>query len=126
MAGLEFIGVVRRRFPAIPVVAITGGIRVEFPEEIKPDRYFDKSIRLFPDFVRAVDELAQKTPDHIDLPEVIPSRICLGGAGGIALTCTDCLRSFEVATTEIRTAEQTAACPHCEACVPFLIERPAA
>ena len=124
MAGLEFIGVVRRRFPTLPVVAISGGTPCEFPEELKPDRYFEKDFRVFPELVRAVHELARKSPDHIDLPQVIPIRVRPGDAGYIVLTCTDCLREFEVArtTTENQTAEQTAVCPHCEACVPFLIE----
>ena len=127
MAGLEFIGVVRRRFPTIPVVAISGGTPCEFPQEIEPDLYFEKDLRVFPELVRAVHELARIAPDHIELQQVIPLRVRPGGAGYTVLTCTDCLREFEVArtTTENQTAEQTAVCPHCEACVPFLIESPA-
>jgi len=47
MAGLEFIGVVRRRFPTLPVVAISGGTPCEFPEELKPDRYFERIFDYF-------------------------------------------------------------------------------
>jgi CheY-like chemotaxis protein len=125
MSGLEFIGVVRRRFPTIPVVALSRSIPREFSEEIKPNCWFEKSMLRFPELLQTVNYLAQKTPEHVYLPQVISIsvRIRPGAAGYILLTCTDCLRSFEVASTpENGTAEQTAVCPHCQACVPFLIE----
>jgi len=124
MGGLEFIAVVRRRFPTIPVVALSGGTPHEFRQEIKPDRYFEKSIGLIPRLVRAVGELARKAPHRIDLPQVLPVRVRPGDAGSIVLTCTDCLRSFELArtTTQNQTTEQTAVCPDCEACLPFSVE----
>ena len=42
MAGIEFISVVRRRFPSIPVIGLSGAIPDEVPEESKPDVWFDK------------------------------------------------------------------------------------
>lgn len=125
MSGIEFVSVVRRRFPFIPVIVLSGSIPNEFSEEIKADCWFEKSMLLFPELLQTVNYLARKTPDHAYLPQVIsiPIRIHPGGAGYIVLTCTDCLRSFEVASTpENRTVEQTAVCTHCEARVPFLIE----
>ena len=96
MSGFEFIGVVRRRFPTIPVVALSGSIPREFSEEIKPDCWFEKSMQRFPELLQTVNYLARKTPDHVDLPQVIsiPIRTRPGGDGYIVLTCTDCLRSF--------------------------------
>ena len=125
MSGFEFIGVVRRRFPTIPVIALSAWIPSEFSEDIKPDCWFEKSMLEFPELLQTVNYLARNTPDRVDLPQVIgiPIRIRPGGAGYIVLTCTDCLRSFEVASVpENRTAEQTAVCTYCEARVPFLIE----
>ena len=62
MSGWEFIDVVRRRFPAIPIVALSGSIPREFPAEVKPDRWFEKSMKRFPDLVQAICDLAQETP----------------------------------------------------------------
>ena len=42
MSGIEFISVVRRRFPSIPVIVLSGSIPAEFPAEIKPDRLVRK------------------------------------------------------------------------------------
>ena len=125
MTGWEFIAVVRRRFPTIPVVVMSESIPIEFSEHIKPDCWFEKSMLGFPEFVRTVNYLAQKAPNHIDLTQVIslPIRARLGSAGYIDLTCPDCLRSFEAASSqESPMPEQTAVCVYCQARVPFVIE----
>src|SRR5580658_3417570 len=75
MSGFEFIGVVRRRFPTIPVIAFSGSIPSELPEETKPDRWFDKSVEILPDLMRIVHELARTVPNHIDLPQVAPTPV---------------------------------------------------
>lgn len=127
MSGFEFIKVVRRRFPTIPVVALSGWIPSEFSEEIHPDCWFEKSMLGFPELLQTVKYLARKTPDRIDPVQVIsiPIRIRLSGADDIALTCTDCLRLFKVANTPLnRTEESTAVCTHCQARVLFWIESP--
>ena len=125
MAGIEFIGVVRRRFPAIPVIVLTGSFPREFPPEAKPDRWFDKNTRNITELVRAVHDLAQNTPDSVDLPQVIsiPVPTRPSGAGYFILTCTDCLRPFEWSSEpEDKTVDRIAICIYCEACVPYLIE----
>ena len=125
MSGLEFIGVVRRRFPTIPVVAVSGSAPKEFPEEAKPDYFLNKNIQGLPDLLNVVKDLARRTPNHIDLPQVVPTpvRTQLGFAGYFMLTCTDCLRTFRVTSTPgDKMVEGTAVCTYCEARVPFLIE----
>ena len=125
MSGIEFISVVRRRFPSIPVIVLSGFIPRELAAEIKPDRCFEKSARQIRGLLQAVCDLARKASDHDYLPQVIsiPVRTRSSGAGYFVLTCTDCLRAFQVASTpENKTVERTAVCVHCEARVPFLIE----
>ena len=125
MSGIEFISVVRRRFPTIPVIILSGLIPSELPAEIKPVRCFQKSVRGIPELLPALHELVRETPDRADVPQVIsiPVRTHPGGDGYIVLTCTDCLRSFEVANPPAdKTGERTAPCVHCAARVPFLIE----
>jgi CheY-like chemotaxis protein len=125
MSGIEFIWVVRRRFPSIPVIVLSGSIQRELPEEVRPDRWFRKSVQQVPELLQAVHDLARKTPDCADLPQVIstPVRTRPDGAGYFVLTCTDCLRLFQVTSTpENKTVQRIAVCVHCEARVPFLIE----
>jgi len=52
-----------------------------------------------------------------------PARASPSFAGYFMLDCTDCLRTFRATSTHGNmTAEQTAVCVYCQACVPFLIE----
>lgn len=125
MSGIEFISVVRQRFPFIPVIILSGSIPRGLPAGIKPDRCFEKSPRRIPELLQAVHELAQKMPDRAYSPQVIsiPVRTRPSGAGYFVLTCTDCLRSFQVTSTpENNTVEQSAVCVHCQARVSFLVE----
>jgi CheY-like chemotaxis protein len=125
MTGMEFMSVVRRRFPSISIIAFSGSIQGEFPANAKPDLWFEKSAQKIPEIVQAVQALAGKTPDRADLPQVIsiPVRAHRDEAGFFVLTCTECLRSFQVTSKpEDKTVERSAICVHCEARVPFVIE----
>jgi hypothetical protein len=124
MSGPEFIGVVRQRFPTIPVVVLSGEVPGKIPKDINPDGWFEKRLSEFPEIVRTIDELARKAPDYIALPQVVsvPVRVGPGAAGEIILTCTDCLRSFRAECFPGAMAG-TAVCNHCNARVPFVIER---
>ena len=125
MSGLEFMGVVRRRFPTIPVIVFSGSIPIEFPTGSEPDRMIEKGPGTFPELMRAVDELARTTPDDVPPQQVIsvPVRTGPGFDGCITLTCTDCLRTFTAPNRRHTEAMAGAAvCSHCKAHVPFVID----
>jgi CheY-like chemotaxis protein len=125
MSGLGFIGIVRRRFPTIPVVALSGSIPLEFSEGIKPDCWFEKSMLGFPELMQTVRYLAQHVPNQIDRPQVIslPIRARRASDGYGFLTCPRCLRRFRVTNPLGNMAEErSAVCTNCDAPVPFLIE----
>src|SRR5580658_7769640 len=42
MSGIEFVSVVRQRFPFIPVIFLSGSIPNELPAEAEPDYCFEK------------------------------------------------------------------------------------
>ena len=125
MSGIEFIVVVLRRFPQIPVIVFSGSAQGELPAEAKPDAWFEKGALQMPELLKAVHALVRKTPDRPYAPQVIstPVRTRRGGGGYFLLTCTDCLRIFKVMSTpEVKTVERTATCVYCEARIPFLVE----
>jgi hypothetical protein len=125
MSGREFIIVVRRRFPQIPVIVFSGAIEPDLPQEAQPDAWIQKGALTIPELLEAVHALVRKTPDRPYAPQVIstPVRTHPDGAGYFVLNCTDCLRSFQVRSSpEVKTVEQTASCVYCEASLPFLIE----
>jgi CheY-like chemotaxis protein len=125
MSGIEFISVVRRRFPSIPVIVLSGSIPNKVPTEAVPDVWFEKSTVILSELLQALHDLARKAPDPTNAPQVVslPVRTRPNGAGYFVLTCKDCLRLFQVTSTpEKKTEERIATCTHCEARVPFLIE----
>ena len=125
MSGIEFVSVVRRRFPFIPVICLSGSIPNEVPAEAKPDVWFEKGKLNTRELLRVLHDLVRKTPDRVNLPQVVttPARTRPGFAGYFILTCTDCLRTFGVTgTPENKAVERTAVCTYCEARVPFLME----
>jgi len=59
MSGVEFLSVVRRRFPAIPVIAISGAheMNASFPAGVMADAFYPKG-RCHPDeLMRTIHEL---------------------------------------------------------------------
>jgi CheY-like chemotaxis protein len=125
MTGWEFIGIVCKRFPNIPVIVFSGSIPTEFRAGTDPDRSFAKKLEIVPELLRAVDELAQTESHDVYRAQVaqFPVRTVSGLAGHFTLTCTDCLRPFKAENTRRPEAgPRTAICAHCDARVPFMIE----
>jgi len=125
MSGIEFVSVVRLRFPSIPVIILSGSSPVELPTEAEPDAWFEKGSLQIRELLQALQDLVRKTPDRANVPLVVstPVRTRPCGAGEFVLTCPDCLRQFQVmSSSDNKTVERTAVCTHCEAHVPFLVE----
>ena len=126
MSGFEFVSVVRRRFPFMPVIVLAGSIPSdEVPPESEPDVWFEKGALNFAELLKTLRDLVQRSPSHTDLPQVVatPVRTRPGFAGYVMLTCPDCLRTFRsMCPPKNEAVELTAVCTHCEARVPFLIE----
>jgi CheY-like chemotaxis protein len=106
MSGQEFLSVVRHRFPAVPVIAISGAsdISDSFPTGVMADAFYPKA-RCHPDeLMRTVAELIESpvkraTNYHPCVPPYPQSgRTVVDSAGlsSIQLTCTDCLRAFSL------------------------------
>jgi CheY-like chemotaxis protein len=121
MSGCEFIGIMRRRFPTIPVIVFTASAPIGFPVEAQPDFVLEKNVHRLPDLVQVVNDLARSTPLPTELSAVAtPARAVPGCDGYLMLSCPECLRTFKVTITpENEATEGTAVCTHCEARVPF-------
>ena len=125
MSGIEFVSVVRRRFPSIPVIGLSGLTPNEVPAEAKPDVWFEKGALNISELLQTLRDLVRKAPDRTGLAQVVttPVRTRPGFAGYFILTCTDCLRTFRATRPpQNKAMEGTAVCTYCEARVPFLME----
>ena len=132
MSGIEFLSVVRHRFPAVPVLAISGAYEInEFsPAGVMADAFYPKS-RCHPDeLMQTVRELmyqqlSRPTNYHpCQPPKVQIARNLQDGIGSPALflTCTDCLRAFSWHGEETGQEVQQARCQFCLTPVSFVID----
>jgi CheY-like chemotaxis protein len=114
MSGFELLSVVRRRFPQIVVIAMSGAYecREEVPAGVIADAFYPKGRRSATPLLKMVENLlgtvAIRTPSH--LRESAPVWIPRNGKDGsgrpfIVITCTQCLRSFPMNVAEEVNAE---------------------
>ena len=78
MSGFEFLEVVRKRFPQIRVIVISGAAAQEIPKEVPADAYYYKSGFGFDPLLQTVLDLTRKpaprtAPPHID-HKPVPAR----------------------------------------------------
>ncbi|HET9792470.1 MAG TPA: response regulator [Candidatus Angelobacter sp.] len=121
MNGFEFLSVVRRRFPTIPVIAISGEFTgLSVPESVLADAFFSKGeyqpAQLFEKIAALLEELP--TRPRIGKPNKAAVWV-KNDKGTIAVTCSECLRTFPVtgATKGINEAE----CFFCASVIRFEI-----
>ena len=125
MSGFEFLSVVRRRFPQIPTIAISG----EYLPPVEPlgvlaDAFFAKP-HMPEELLAKVRELLREAPLR---PAIRKDRAPVWvprNGDYYVITCTDCLRSFSIsaekdvrALRELRSLE----CIFCDAQVQFIVE----
>lgn len=116
MSGFEFLSVVRRRFPQIPVLAVSGAYQegCAMPGGVIADAFYAKGQSHPGALLSTVADLIRTSAarEAAHLREAAPVWIPRNGKDSngtpyIVLTCTECLRSFplnlmEEATPEIR------------------------
>jgi len=130
MSGIEFLSVVRRRFPAIPVIAISGAYNLgeSSAAGVMADAFYPKG-QCHPDeMMRMIRQLMYQplkrpTNYHPCQPSRVQSARCgldATGTTALSLTCTDCLRAFSVSNVSgTDDGELHAHCPSCRALVKF-------
>ena len=127
MSGFEFLSVVRRRFPHIPVIAISGQYDGTKPTGLIADCYFSKGHyspeELFANISRLLEEGTIRP--HIEKPDKAPVWIPRNASGYLVITCTQCLRSFSISEEDLTGGQnevQEIPCEFCNTSVQVLID----
>lgn len=135
MSGIEFLSVVRRRFPSIPVIAISGAYVMDetFPAGVMADAFYPKG-RCHPDeLMRTISELLRAPlsrptnyrpcqPPRVQTARSVPDS---SGFPSLLLTCTECLRAFSMMNTaEIGQGIQETRCSFCGTSIHFFSDVP--
>jgi CheY-like chemotaxis protein len=132
MSGFELLSVLRRRFPEIPVVAVSGAYQSgeHIPGGVIADAFYAKGQHHPQELLRMVAELictseTRATNHHRQsAPLWIPRNgKDSKGVPYIVLTCTECLRSFPMSVLREDVQElQETPCLFCATPVKYIID----
>jgi CheY-like chemotaxis protein len=130
MSGFEFISVVRRRFPALPVIAMSAAFSGnEVPSGVAADAYYQKGSD-----VRAL----LKIIDGLPRPERLSTCIAppkapllirrngydIAGEPCVTIECPECLRPFSQSVGGALRVVREANCVHCRNPIYYTIIEP--
>jgi CheY-like chemotaxis protein len=132
MSGFEFLSVLRRRFPQIPVVAISGAYECgeAIPGGIIADGFYAKGQHRPEALLATVADLIQTSAARATAHQQQSAPVWIprngkdsNGVPYIVVTCTECLRSFplSVAAEAIPEVQETP-CLFCPNKVRYIID----
>ena len=126
MSGFEFLSAVRKRFPQIATIAISGEYNGIRPIGLLADAFFAKANYRPEQLFEKIAELIKASPLRANLAkgEYAPVWLPRSTTGYYVLTCTECLRSFSVPAAETAPGDevQETECIFCGTAVKYLIE----
>jgi len=128
MSGFEFLSIVRRRFPQIPVIVISGEFfEPETADGVLADAFFEKGAHSPRIMVQKLRELLAKSrlQPAPAASSLAPVWVPLHRKNYFVVTCTHCLRSFSVPVNGkmlVGEKEQTAKCQSCGSEVRYILD----
>jgi CheY-like chemotaxis protein len=132
MSGFELLSVVRRRFPQILVIAISGAYSSgdHVPGGIIADAYYAKGHHRPEELTRMIFELIQTKALRAESHQQKPAPVWIPrngkdakGVPFIVVTCTECLRSFPLSVEREDVQEiQETPCLFCTNQVRYIID----
>lgn len=121
MNGFEFLSVVRRRFPAIPVIVISGEFSgLSVPASVLADAFFPKGGYNAQELFEKIIELLHELPSRPKSGRPNQAAVWVANnRGTFAVTCSECLRTFPV--SDVSKGLNEAECDFCSCIVHFEI-----
>src|SRR5512143_1725650 len=132
MSGFEFLSVLRRRFPQIPVVAISGAYECgeAIPGGIIADGFYAKGQHHPETLLATVADLIRTSAARARAHQQQSAPVWIPrngkdsqGVPFIVVTCTECLRSFPLSVAEEAITEvQETPCLFCPNTVRYIVD----
>ena len=125
MSGFELLGIVRKRFPSIAVIALSGQFTPSSaPVDLLADRYLQKGESQPIEILETVRELLSASPLRTQPPkaEFAPVWVPRSRTNYLVLTCPECLRSFSVPTRREVGRCPDELCPHCGSTIQYCVD----
>lgn len=130
MSGFELLSVVRLRFPAILVIAMSGAFSGnEVPSGVPADAFYQKgsSPSALLQILKAPPRMKRPVPHPYHAPAPLSIQRNGNGLSGkpeVAITCPECLRTFPQVLDCSGCTSYQADCIHCSNSVRFEIVEP--
>jgi CheY-like chemotaxis protein len=125
MSGFELLSIVRRRFPHIPTIAISGEyILANMPVGLLVDHFFQKGGYTPEQLLAKMKELIADSPirPHLGKSDRVPLWIPRKDADYVVVTCRECLRSSSIADTAVNAELHETDCLACGATIRYLVD----
>ena len=123
MSGFELLSIVRRRFPQLPVIAITGEYSTSETEALLADAIFHKGEYSPEQLFKEIKLLLEHSPIRPHLPKMDTAPVWIPRNGRyVVLTCTECLRSFSISEEEAESGPHELPCVYCDTRIRFRLE----
>lgn len=125
MSGFELLSVVRRRFPSLYVIGMTGAFVDRLPSGIAADAFYRKATniaKLFEMIQNGVEAdrasvMASRPSAPIWIPEVVDETLPVKR---VLIGCPECLRAF-AQEPDVRGTPLETLCEHCRAPINFVV-----
>jgi len=123
MSGFELLSVVRRRFPAIPVIAMSGAFASStLPDGLPADAFYEKGTGIGL-LLKILESLSR-----IDVPTRTEAPIWFSqnghdpsGAPFVTMPCPECMRAFPLALSDTISTTNETDCIYCGVSIQFAI-----
>jgi CheY-like chemotaxis protein len=128
MSGFELLSIVRRRFPSIRVIAMSGAFAgTELPHGVAADAFYGKGNNGIAALTRLIGDLLENERSLHPRPPA-PLWIPANAFGSLSdtailITCQECLRVFHQSPAKEVWVDE-AHCPHCRSTVRFALVKP--
>ncbi len=125
MSGFELLSIVRRRFPHIPTIAISGEyVLTNMPLGLLVDHFFQKGGYTPEQLLAKMKELIAVSPirPHLGKHERVPLWIPRRNADFVVVTCPECLRSSSIADKLVTAELHQTDCIACGATIRYLVD----
>ena len=125
MSGFELLAIIRRRFPQIAVIVISGEFIVNVHTSgLLMNAFFQKGRYTPSELVAKMRELYSQCPMQPALPKQVGAPLWINrrNTDYLIATCTECLRSFPIESDDPAThALQQAECPSCGTTITYAV-----
>jgi CheY-like chemotaxis protein len=124
MSGFEFLGIVRKRFPHIATIAVSGEyIQVGNPGGILADAFLQKGQYTIEELFQEIAKLLGASPirSEREKSDIAPLFVPRDNAGYLIITCPKCLRPNKLEAMSLNGGLHQTACQSCGTPVKFEI-----